>query len=119
MAVKTIGAEFKRFYADPKFWPEPPNSHSDNVWHEDEIVSIDGEPCEEDIDYASIADTAAVTIEGGIVHGPAIGGEEPSFEAYFKRWRKLQTTSVMVVECDVAKLDAVKAAVRSAGGRVV
>lgn len=116
MAVKTTGAEFKRFYTDPAFWPPEAASHKDNVWHEDELISVDGEQREEGFDFDTIPDSAQVTVEGGVVFGLK---DEPSFETYFKRWRKLQSTSVLVVECDVTKLDAVKSAVRAAGGRVL
>ena len=36
MTVKTTGAEFKRFYADSKFWPE-------GAWYEEEEILADGE----------------------------------------------------------------------------
>ena len=53
MTVKTKGAEFKRFYFDPTIWPDGP----DATWHEDEEVTIDGEPAE-DGDLGDVADTA-------------------------------------------------------------
>jgi len=53
------------------------------------------------------------------VFGPVVGTQEPSFEAYFKRWKKAQTTAIFVVECDLEKLDAVKQAIAAAGGKLV
>ena len=112
MATKTTGAEFKRFYKDPAFWP-------DGVWHEDETVTVNGEEVGPNGELGKIADDAVVTVDGGIVLGPKWKENEPSFEGYFKSWRKQQTTKSFVVECDESKLEAVKAAIKAAGGRVV
>lgn len=109
MPVKTTGAEFKRFYDDPEFWP-------DGVYHEDDLTTADGEEVD---DYTAIADTAVVVIRDGSVSNPMLGGEVPSFEAYFKRWRKKQTSDTLIVECDKTKVDAVRAAIKAAGGKVL
>jgi hypothetical protein len=60
-----------------------------------------------------------VTVDGAIVLGPKWNENEPSFEGYFKSRRKLQSTKSFVVECDDAKFEAAKAAIKAAGGRVV
>jgi hypothetical protein len=114
MAVKTNGAQFKRFYNDNDFWPEGENY----VWHDDESIVIDGAERNREAEIDEISDTAVVVISGGCVFGPAYGGGEPSFEAYFKRWRKLQNTTSFVVECDKALFESVKAAIVAAGGSV-
>lgn len=111
MAVKTTGAEFKRFYDDKAFWPE-------GTWHEDEIMTVDGEEQDDGFDVDDLRNESVVRIEGGIVFGPQFDDQnEPSFEGYFKRWRKLQTTATFVVTCDIAKVEAVKSAVKAAGGK--
>lgn len=107
MTVKTTGAEFKRFYNDPAFWPE-------GAWHEDDDILADGE--EPDI-LDEIPDNAMVSITGGVVFG--LEGEEPSLEAWFRKWRKKQTTASFVVECDVTKQADIIAMIISAGGKVV
>lgn len=110
MVAKTTGAEFKRFYQDPEFWPS-------DAFHEDVIFKVDGHMQEDGIDVQTLRDDSVVTIEGGIVLG-VFKDNEPSVEAYFKRWKKQQTLTSFLVECDVSKLDAVKAAIKAAGGRV-
>jgi hypothetical protein len=81
---------------------------------------VNGEVLGSDADIDAIPDAAAVTIEGGIVFGPQwTSDNEPSFEGYFKRWRKLQKTKSFVVECDESKLEAVMAVIKAAGGKVV
>ena len=59
----------------------------------------------------------ALTVAGGIVYLKGLE-EGPSLEAYFKRWRKRQTTTVLVVEVPHEAADAVRAAVAAAGGKV-
>lgn len=111
MTVKMTGSEFKRFYNDPKFWP-------DDVWHEDSEFSVDGVEYPDGIDEGKLSDTSVVAISGGVVYGPQWDGNNPSLEAYFKRWRKAQTFTFFTVECDKAVYEAVKAAIIAAGGKV-
>lgn len=122
MATKTTGAEFKRFYTDPKYWPSESSQSSaaDNIWHEDATIIVNGEEIGPTTDLMTMPDAADVRIEGGIVLGSRWqNDDEPSFETYFKRWRKEQSTKSFLVECDESKLEAVLAAVKAAGGKVV
>lgn len=116
MAVKTTGAEFKRFYSDEKYWPE-----KSDTYHDDEIFRVNGDQVDDDFDMTKVPDNASIEIEGGIVMNSPLykQGKEPSVEAYFKRWKKEQTVTTIAVECDVSKLKAIKAAVRAAGGKVL
>lgn len=113
MAVKTNGAEFKRFYNDQAFWPE-------DAWHEEEEIEVNGSPLLDDCCIEEIPDAATVKITGGVVLGlPNKGrGEGPSLEAHFKKWLRTQNTVSFVVACDKANLDALKVAIRAAGGSV-
>lgn len=110
MAVKMTGAEFKKFYADNVFWPE-------DTWHEDAFMSVDGTEYPDGIDVDILKDTATVMLDGGFICTP--DGNGPALDTYFKRWRKKQNSSLFTVECDNALLDAVKAAIKQAGGKVV
>jgi hypothetical protein len=48
------------------------------------------------------------------------GYQEPrNFEATIRKWRKMQTTTMLAVECPNDKLDAVKAAITKAGGKII
>ena len=107
MTVKTTGAEFKRFYADSEFWPE-------GAWHEEEEILADGE---RPYILDEIPDNAVVSITGGIVFG--IEGREPSLESWFRAWRKKQTTTSFVIECEIVDKAEVIAAIIAAGGKVV
>lgn len=109
MPVSTNGAEFKRFYGDEQFWPE-------KAWHEDAVIEVDGK--KEDLDLFAIPDTATVKIVEGVVFMDQ--GQEPiTLETFFKRWRKQQNTRTLMVEVDASKLDALVAAIKAAGGKVL
>ena len=112
MTTKTTGEEFKRFYTTKELWEE------NDRYHEDEIVTVNGKEVDEyEFDYSDIPDEAIVTVHGGIVLGNGFDGDEPSFEAYFKRWKKKQSTATIIVTCHVGKVDEIKAAIKAAGGK--
>lgn len=113
MTTKTSGAELKLFYSDPQFWP----NDDGNTWHEDENVTVNGE--EWLGEYTDVPDDAKIIIDGGIVFSSKFASEsEPSFETYFKRWKKQQNTAFIVVEFPKEKQEAVIAAIKAAGGKV-
>lgn len=56
MTTKTTGAEIKRFYADPEFWPED----GGDTWHEEELITIDGTPIDTEKGIAEIREPVAV-----------------------------------------------------------
>ena len=113
MVTKTTGAEFKRFYSDTEYWPDDDG----NTFHEDEIVFVNGG--EHDGEYENMPDDALVTVVAGIVYSPKFDCNEPSFEAYFKRWRKAQSSISIVVEIDRSKEEALRAAIKTIGGRIL
>lgn len=108
--VKVTGSEWKRFYADADAWP-------DGAWHENEEITIDGNAPPEDFDFSAVEDGAKLTLAGGVVFMTGLE-EGPSLEAYFKRWRKRQATTVLVVEVRHDAAEAVRAAIAAAGGKV-
>jgi hypothetical protein len=111
MSVKTNGTEFKAFYSDKEFWLE-------GTYHEDTMILVDGKDINvTDQDPEKVDDTAVITLCYGVVFNKQ-HEEISGFEAYFKKWRKLQSTSTIMVEVHKDKLDAVKAAIKAAGGTV-
>lgn len=115
MAVTTSGAEFKRFYRDPAYWPED----GGDTWHEDVVFSVDGKQISDEYNMSDVPDAAKVSIDGGLVFSPKFNNNEPSFETYFKRWRKAQTTQILMIEADQKNIEAIKAAIKAAGGKIV
>ena len=115
MTVKTTGIEIKRFYSDKDFWPDD----NGDTYHDSEEIFVDGTSLDIEKSIFDIPDGAVVRIRGGIVFGPKWNSNEPTFEAYFKQWKKRQTTTTLVIECDVTAADAVVAAIKAAGGKVV
>lgn len=111
MAVKMTGAEWNRFYADPEAWP-------DGRWHDDEEILVDGAYPGDDFDLSDVRADAAMTVRGGIVFMQQGDDDGPSLEAHFRRWRKKQTTTVLVVEVPHEKAEAIRAAIAASGGAV-
>lgn len=111
MAVKMTGAEWLAFYSDPSFWPK-------GAWHDDEEFLVDGSPASDGLDLAKVPPEASITVSGGIVYIRATDNHGPSLESYIRRWRKVQTTTMIAVEVPKEKLEAVKAAIAAAGGKV-
>lgn len=112
--TKLTGAEWKRFYKDPEFWPEQAG-----LYHDDVLIHLNGEPSSrmtEDPD--SILDTNVLEIECGEVYNRC-GSWINSLDDYFEAWRTKTTKKVFSVECDVADADAVNAAIIAAGGRIL
>ena len=107
--IKTNGSEYKRFYDDETAWP-------DDAWHEGELLLVNGDEWTQGV--TEIPDNAIINLSGGAVYDLPNGGE-PSMELHFSRWRKRQTTATFLVECDLAKLGDVKAAIKAAGGKVL
>jgi len=108
--VKVTGIEWNRFYADAEAWP-------DGAWHEDEEITVDGNAPPEDFDLSAVPDGATLTVAGGVVYLKGLK-EGPSLETHFKRWRKRQTTTLLVVEVAHEAAEAVCAAIAAAGGKV-
>lgn len=109
--IKTTGAEFWRFYNDDKFWP-------DGAWHDDTLVKVNGEVID-DYEPKNIPDNAQVLIDGGVIFMDEHGDENVAFESHFRKWRKAQDTESIVIECPKDKIDAVKAAIKAAGGKIL
>lgn len=111
MAVKTNGAEFKKYYADDSVWPE-------GAWHDYELIKVDGNEYE-DLDVPSIKDDAIVVISGGVfLTGTDADNKAPSLEAHFKRWRRAQKFVYLTVEVPRELEAAVTAAISAVGGKV-
>lgn len=117
MATKCTGADYKAFMDDKSFWKETgePDGYT---YHDDEVLIVNGVEADLDFDPMKMSDSDRVTIEGGVVINAAQGPEMPSLEAYFKRWRKAQTTRYLVVEAPVEKLDEISEALKALGAKV-
>lgn len=112
MAVKCTGAEYKAFISSD--W-------GDGVYMDDYAIAINGEKYDqlegglEDAEENLQPGDKVVIMEGGIYQD---SGYVRSLESHFKLWRKKQATAFLAVECPNDKLEAVKAAIVAAGGKV-
>lgn len=111
MAVKTTGAEWKRFYSDETIWPP-------GAYHEDEEILIDGAIIDFGRDLMDVSDSAIISISGGVVCFNDNYHYGPSLESYFRRWRKKQNTVFILCEAPKDRAAEVEAAIVASGGRV-
>ena len=108
--TRTTGIEWNRFYNDKDVW-------KGGTYHDDTVLLVDGQQVD---DFEDIPVNATVKIEAGYVVIDGIDSEKaPSLESVFKAWRKRQNTCTICVECPKDKRDAVVAAIKKDGGRVV
>lgn len=86
--MKVEGALWKLFYNDEDYWKE--------YFHDDTLILFDGVEVEE---YDNPNPDTIVKIESGYVYQ---GNYETqvSLESFFRKWKKKQTTAVIVVTVD-------------------
>ena len=109
------GAEWKAFYSDEAFWPEG-NDEVEGRVHDDVLIHLNGSPSDQMLDDPdSIKDSDKLVIESGYVATDWMEYID-ELDAYFESWRKQQDTVTFVVRCNPKDLDAVKSAVKNAGG---
>jgi hypothetical protein len=108
--MKVQGALWKQFYNDEEYWK--------GYYHDDTVVTFDGVEQE---DYDNPSDDAVVNIESGYVYkeGDEYHSRDVTLVTFFRRWKKIQTTTVIVVTVDkdyaesvrdeIDRLDGVKA----------
>ncbi len=111
MAAKASGALFKKFYNDKAYWPE-------DSYHDDAVIKVNGVIQEDGLDEATLQDTDLVTVEGGYVVSSNQNFDGRSLETHLKRWLKEQVTVSFVVTCDKSIEQAVREAVKAAGGKI-
>lgn len=118
MATKTTGLELKEFYGAEDYWTQTVNGARIEFWHEELVLKVNGIVQENEIEIASLKDHDVVTIVAGIVLNDHPSISDYSFESFFKGWRKQTNTAFLSVEVPKDKLEAVKASIRDAGGKV-
>ena len=98
MSKKTTGIEFKKFYNDSTYWPV-------GSYHDDTEILVNGVEWEDA--YEEIPDIATVTIHGGMLYENEGTNEGIPFESFFRKWRKQQKVTVLVIEVPNDKLEEV------------
>jgi len=105
MAVKTNGKTWKAFQKDNAFWGDK--------YMDETLIEFDGSD-DGDVDYDQVADTAVVVIKEGYV----TSDEDETFKgmsltAFFNKWKKLQTTTVVTVTVDTDRMEEFKALMKA------
>ena len=108
MTVKATGAEIQAFM----------KSDWDECWMDDYVFEINGTEIGSEFEEEELNPDDNVKI----ICGEIYDGEMSrlcSLESYFKKWRKKQAESVLVVNAPNDKLEAIKTAIEQAGGKIL
>lgn len=109
--MRLKGVEWNAFYADPEVWLE-------DVWHDDVILSINGEELEDDkID--NVNPKATVTIESGVVYYDENGEKSESLESVIRKWRKSQKIKTICAEIPKDQFDSVCEYLKKLGCKII
>lgn len=103
---QVMGAEFKRFFADPAVWGP------DTYW-DDGTICVNNDP-QASLEADSISDDAIVEIDGGELFRPP-PGVPADLEDCFEWWRARQTGAFCVVHVPHDKREAFRAALVELG----
>jgi hypothetical protein len=109
--IKTTGAELKKFINSD--WEKPTH------YYDDVNAEVNGEPQDSSIDFLSLGDTDTVKILEANIYDDETSEYVCSLQKYFTRWRKKQTSTIIMVECKYEYLDYLKEAIKAAHGRVI
>lgn len=114
MTIKITGYEFKKFMNDDKYWKE----RSEHTYYDDAEITINDKYYNDYIDgIDSIDDKDIVRIHSGIVYFDE--HSDISLITFFKKWRKIQSTSYFMIECDNYKKEKIVASIKSLGGKII
>jgi len=110
--IKTNGIEWKAFMNDETHWGE--------CCVEEEVITVNGKEVDPyAFDAETLADTDKITVDGGYVTDQAKGATgEWALPVFFGKWREAQTTVYLAVEVHKDRANAVRDAIKSAGGKI-
>ena len=109
MTVKATGAEIQAFMKSD--W-------DDGFWMDDYIFEVNGEEVGSEFEEEELNPDDKVKIIRGEIYDEEMS-LVCSLESYFKKWRKKQAETVLVVSAPNDKLEAIKIAIAEAGGKIL
>lgn len=117
MATKTTKAELIAFQNDESQWTGK-DGQKDALWYDDVLFLVNGVERGDGFSPEDLKDEDQVSILDGFVDSSESGFEIRSLESFFRSWRKKQSTAYLSISVPKDKLDAVKAAIKAAGGKI-
>lgn len=103
--MKVQGALWKKFYNDEEYWKD--------YFHDDTLVMFDGVEQE---DYESPANDAVVKVESGYVYTTDSYNNPIDLVTFFRRWKKIQSTTVIVVTVEKDSEKSIRQQIRQLDG---
>ncbi len=110
--IKTTGAEFKAFYTSD--WDAFLNKNG--CWVSDDTVVINNDSYCGDVEL--IPDDTTVRIETGVIMDNG-NNEICDYQAFFRKWKKAQTTTMLVVQVPNDYVPFLKDAIKNWKGKVL
>jgi hypothetical protein len=110
--VKMAGKEFREFWDCPTVWGDPGD---DQGYYDDAHITISGRELGFEVSQATCPDDAPVTIYAASMEGGPNDGKDMADVA--RKWLKRRDIVTLLVDVPRAKLEAVRAAVKVAGGK--
>lgn len=112
MATKTNGKELKEFWASEEpWWPK-------GGYVNDDYYIVNGVESGEDFELSGAEDTDQITIMSGAIFSEG-DEDDKDLQATFKKWRKSLTRVSVLIEVPRDQVEALSAAVKSIGGKIV
>ena len=108
MTVKATGAEIQAFM----------QSDWNGCWMDDYVFEINGTEIGSEFEEEELNPDDKVKIISGEIYDEEMS-LVCSLKSYFKRWRKKQAETVLVVSAPNDKLEAIKIAIAEAGGKIL
>ena len=111
MPVKMSGKEFNEFYNSD--W-------GDDVWVDDDDVTVDGRDLQElSNEEQEVPDTAVVVIKAGVLYMGGSNEVVGGLVQFARKWKKDQLVTKAVCEIPKDRYDEFVKAVLAAGGKVL
>jgi hypothetical protein len=113
MATKTNGKELKEFWelGEP-WWPK-------DGFVEGDSYTVNGAQTDDSFEPGSCADTDQITIIAGCICDATSTDDGRDLQTVFRKWRKSLTTTTVLIEIDLDKLDDLKTHVKSLKGKIL
>lgn len=113
MATKTNGKELKAFWnLEEPWWPE-------DGFVEGDSYMVNGKEQGDSWEPLSAADTDQITILSGVICDARGEDSDLDLNTQFRKWRKSLTTTTVLVEIPLDKLDDLKTSVKALKGKIV
>lgn len=109
--IKTTAVVYNKFLTDPDYWPV-------DAYMDDVEIYVDGILSEDGVDTEKLPPDSKIEIGVGYITNPD-GDALGSLQSFFKKWLRLQTNSIIMVECENSQIEEIKDLLKSKGCKII